>query len=811
MAKFISCNLRIISLFVCLTIGHSAVANLKTPDKYTTAPTPEENNIGLDGSLQQPTVQVGSIGGNCHNSARSYNAPIVPLVDPGLQNYAHAAPVLDADDQTRRLGDLLECRGLNDLVDLKEEYDRNRIVTGNVGMNLDPQYLPLTGWSDSYVNELKARCNFGESAPSSDEIELHYTYPNIDLDYKPRLELQLDPRVFDLPHTGGSKTSIYESDMPKTLGDGESVSVIGSHFGIDSNQIDGSYFTGPNGIAQALVGVDAAGTSTVSDALRDYASNRYMNFGTELQYRDWSSGGLTLNNSVHDVYGFRGINIGDQPSGFKYDGEQIIGQDVFTTVFVNPLNRQLSMLESKLQEDFCYVKLVPTDHHFQRLGINDGNSWGERFDDQWAIKRVGFGTGTTSAWSAVEAVSSEIIVAIVDSGLDWDHVDIDHNNLWRNEDEIPNNGIDDDRNGYVDDMIGWDFVSRSNRPWDHDGHGTIVAGIIAAAHNDIGIAGINPKAKLMIIKALDGEGRTRASLLAKGIVYAVDNGAKIINLSVGGENLSAMTAAAIEYAAQAGVLVVAASGNEGQSLDNYAMADYDGVLTVGATYLDDYPADFSNYGEQVDIAAPGVEILSLRARLTDTNYSDAAAASEGYIMGDFAVGDRRYIKASGTSFATPIVTGVASLVWATRPELSAEQVKTVLTQSADDLHLPGRDDRTGHGMVNANRALTLDPNFSIDVRIDQVNVIPGETTDQYELVGAATTDQFKRAWVTIGSGENPTQWKRVGKKIKKPVASGTLMTLPATEFAATGLWQIVLHVEHANGVVQAFRKPLRLK
>src|SRR5690606_10808382 len=175
--------------------------------------------------------------------------------------------------------------------------------------------------------------------------------------------------------------------------------------------------------------------------------------------------------------------------------------------------------------------------------------WTQSYDDMWAIKRVGFTADRDSAWKLVKPDAKPVTVAVIDTGVDWNHLDLSWDNIWRNTREIPDNGLDDDGNGYVDDIIGWDFFANGNKPWDHDGHGTFVAGVIAARwNNGAGLAGINPKARIMVIKAINNFGHSRASYLAEGIVYAADNGARVINLSVGGKNLTRVEQAAIDYA-----------------------------------------------------------------------------------------------------------------------------------------------------------------------------------------------------------------------------------------------------------------------
>ena len=167
--------------------------------------------------------------------------------------------------------------------------------------------------------------------------------------------------------------------------------------------------------------------------------------------------------------------------------------------------------------------------------FTSSGTWGQPADDQWAIKQVGFTGGADSAWSLAGTDLEPVNVAVIDTGLDWHHLDVDAENIWRNEGETPYNNIDDDGNGYVDDVIGWNFFGRNGDAWDHDGHGTMVAGIIAARRgNGVGIAGINPAARIMVLKGVNNFGHTRASYVAEAIKYAADNGARIINMSLAG-------------------------------------------------------------------------------------------------------------------------------------------------------------------------------------------------------------------------------------------------------------------------------------
>lgn len=186
---------------------------------------------------------------------------------------------------------------------------------------------------------------------------------------------------------------------------------------------------------------------------------------------------------------------------------------------------------------------------------------------------------------------------------------------------------------YIDDLIGYNFIGKNNKPWDHDGHGTFVTGVIAATwNNKVGIAGINPNAKIMVLKALNGFGHTRASYVAEALVYAANHGAQIINMSLGGKDLTTLQREAVDYALSKGCLIVIAAGNEGRELKGFGIAELPSVITVGASDRKDKRAAFSNYDPEIDLVAPGLDIISLRARYTDTlrdipgsNYSNGNA------------------------------------------------------------------------------------------------------------------------------------------------------------------------------------------
>lgn len=412
----------------------------------------------------------------------------------------------------------------------------------------------------------------------------------------------------------------------------------------------------------------------------------------------------------------------------------------------------------------------------------------------WGLERIGLSPGGPADTADS---SDDVVVAIIDSGINWHHPNLSPDQLWKNADEIPANGIDDDQNGFIDDLIGWNFVAHNNLPLDGDGHGTFVAGIIASESAGEGEPqGVNPHAKLMIIRALDDAGNSNAFALARAVTYAADNGADIINMSVGGWQHTDIERAAIEYARQRGVLVVVAAGNLGALMDDYAPASIDGVLAVAATDDQDARAEYSNYGSAVAIAAPGTNIVSLRAPGTHlmANVTDSTADLVRHLVG------ADYLVAAGTSFAVPFVSGVASLLLQNDPSLTAEQLERMLVQSARDIEDPGTDQFTGYGLLDAAAALQIDPDFYVDGAIEGVAVVQEGGQPALQVLGTADANEFERAWVELGEGDSPDDWNRTDIELSRPVAeSGPLGLIGVDEISGSTQWTLRLIVEHENG------------
>ena len=314
----------------------------------------------------------------------------------------------------------------------------------------------------------------------------------------------------------------------------------------------------------------------------------------------------------------------------------------------------------------------------------------DRIGDLWGLHNTGQNGGSLDAdidapeaWD-LQTGSSEIVIGVIDSGIDYTHPDLAAN-IWTNPGEIPGNGIDDDENGYIDDVHGWDFVDDDADPMDGNGHGTHVAGTIAAAgNNEVGISGVSWDASLMALRFLNnsGNGLSYHALLA--LEYATMMGADITNNSWIGESYSSAAQFAINQASNAGSLYVACAGNDRKDNDitpTYP-ASYLGnnVITVAATTKTDGLSSFSNYGaNSVDLGAPGSGILSTKT-------------------------GGGYTTKSGTSMAAPHVSGVASLLLSKRRDLSPAEIRSAILSGTDPIQiLQGKT--VSEGRLNAFGAL----------------------------------------------------------------------------------------------------------
>jgi len=301
------------------------------------------------------------------------------------------------------------------------------------------------------------------------------------------------------------------------------------------------------------------------------------------------------------------------------------------------------------------------------------------FDKEWHLSNpAGFDIKATQGWDISKG--SPVVIALVDSGVDFNHEDL-KDNIWTNSDEVYDNGLDNDNNGYINDIRGWNFSENNNNPADDDGHGTICAGIMAAkGNNGIGTAGVCWDAKIMALKVFPN---SYADVCAEAIRYAAYNGAKIISNSWGSSYRSQIIKDAIDYAKAMGAVLVFAAGNN-NSTDEIYPACYPEVIAVGATDSSDKKAYFSNYGTWVDVFTPGASIYG-------------------------TLPNNKYEYMSGTSMACPMVSGLAGLILSKYPDLTNDQVKISIENGCDNIDLlnPGYEGLLGKGRINVFSAFDL--------------------------------------------------------------------------------------------------------
>lgn len=339
------------------------------------------------------------------------------------------------------------------------------------------------------------------------------------------------------------------------------------------------------------------------------------------------------------------------------------------------------------------------------------------------------------AWDICTGVP-DTIVAIVDTGVDYRHRDL-NDNMWINIGEIAGNGVDDDDNGYVDDIYGYDFHNNDGDPCDDRGHGTHCAGTIAAeGDNGLDIVGVCWNARIMALKFLGSDGYGSTSHAVTAFYYAVANGADVVSNSWGGGGYSHAMKDAIDYAHSQGVIMLSSAGNNNSNYPKYP-ANYEHMISVAATDSNDEKAPFSDYGNWVDIAAPGVDILSLRAEGT----------SGGTIYDDYTT------VASGTSMACPHVAGACAVLLSANPLLTCDEVYDILIETVDPIP-PGIC--IADGRLNLHSAIAVAVSSQGHIRLNSDHYACSATVSVF-LIDYDLRDQDTQAVsITTTGGDSET-------------------------------------------------------
>jgi subtilisin family serine protease len=409
--------------------------------------------------------------------------------------------------------------------------------------------------------------------------------------------------------------------------------------------------------------------------------------------------------------------------------------------------------------------------------LSSSGTWGQPYADLWGLQAI----NAPAAWDTAQG--DGIVVAVIDTGVDYNHPDL-ADNIWANPNEIAGNFFDDDGNGFTDDFHGWNFLNNSNDPLDDNGHGTHVAGTIAAeGNNGIGVIGVAWHAKIMPLKGFDSSGTGFDFTLAPAIMYAANNGADVINASWDATSNIAVFGnsqtieEAIQYAASLGVVFVASAGNSSQDASNFFPANSPEAITVASSSPFGNFSFFSNFGSKIDITAPGEDILSLQA----ANTFQGQPVIDGYT------------RMTGTSMAAAHVSGVVALILSQNPGYSPDIIRTILRGSATPVNF---DPRFGPGNLNASAVLALQNPQTAKITA----IVPGASpVDPITIQGTASGPGFASYLLEYGQGSQPFFWTPFFNGFS-PVTDGVLGTLDPNNLLSGGVYTIRLTAFNTAGI-----------
>ncbi len=409
------------------------------------------------------------------------------------------------------------------------------------------------------------------------------------------------------------------------------------------------------------------------------------------------------------------------------------------------------------------LDLIPNDTHYSRL---------------WGMQNI----NAEAAWDLSQG--EDVVVAVVDSGVDYNHPDL-WDNIWLDPSIVSDNNADgklsledldanDDgvisSDEFIPEMLGYDFYDNDGDPMDLNFHGTHVAGTIAArANNNLGVVGVAPKAKIMSLRFLGPSGSGLTSDAIDAIIWATDHGAQVTNNSWGAGGSSIFLQSAFDYAKASGVINIAAAGNDNNDASSFTPANVNGVITVAALDSNNQRASFSNYGNSVDIVAPGVSIYS-------------TSLNNGYSY------------ASGTSMAAPHVAGLVAQMLAIDPRLSSSEVLTLIKSNSQAV---STDKYVGAGLIDAEASLDFSDSIP-KVKINSSTLRSDNGSSLLDVYGSASSDDFISYSLGVYQNRDDNQ-ALVSSSSFSPVSNGLLASLDLAPLTKNDLYTIRLDHFDING------------
>ncbi len=463
------------------------------------------------------------------------------------------------------------------------------------------------------------------------------------------------------------------------------------------------------------------------------------------------------------------------------------GKEIIGRILVVKTEADLS--EAKLQNlmiDDPLIEYVQQSNNYQLDWVPNDSL----ITEQWALSKI----NAFDAWE-ISKGNEEILIALIDTGIDYFHPDLKNKTFVNSREDLNNNGIldaedingiDDDENGFIDDVIGWDFTDRfgfpfdstagdylawDNNPIDEQGHGTFVGGIISAESNNLyGVSGVVPNSKLLNIRAFDPKGNGEEDDVAAAIIYAVEMGAKVINMSFGDSKFSYVLRDVIKYAYDRGVILIASSGNTPTSTPHYP-SGYSEVISVGNSTEDDFVASNSTYGSTLDLVAPGTSILSTK-------------------------NGGGYLTSGGTSASAPHVVGAAALLLSINSNFSQEDIKQILKSTAVDINSQGWDLRSGAGRLDLNKALSIPAASEIKFYSPTQDFAISSGT--IPIVATVLSPYFKDYSLDYGISDSPESWNKLIDKNQFQFSNEEIYNLDISQLADT-VYTLRILVNLTNG------------